>query len=260
MTQRAACAESVGILEAGPLAPHLAERYGSHSDFFRRFLRPQMPAAEFPSYRVYRDELPREPEAHDAWLVTGSSHGVYDDLAWIAPLKAFVRRAAEARPVVGICFGHQLVAEAFGGRVEKARQGWGIGVHSYAVARRESWMQPALASVSLIASHQDQVVTPPAGATVLGGSDFCPIGLLRIADNVLSIQTHPEMPKDYSRDLYDSRRERIGGAAADAAIASLAGPTDEAAVARWIATFITERVAARRAIGRPAAEAARPLI
>lgn len=233
---------SVGILEAGPLAPALAERYGSHTAFFRAYLGPAAHDMLFPSYRVYQGELPASVAAHDAYLITGSRYSVYDPFDWIAPLKDFVRQAAVARPVVGICFGHQLVAEAFGGRVSKAEQGWGVGVHRYRLAHRAGFMHPALDEVALIASHQDQVVAAPPGALVLGGSDFCPVGALQIGDNVFSIQLHPEMQRDYGHDLYEMRRAMIGSEQIDAAQASLNQPNDADAVRDWILRFIRDRV------------------
>ena len=180
---------SVGILEAGPLAPALAERYGSHTAFFRAYLGPAAADMAFPSYRVYLDEFPASAHAHDAFLVTGSRYSVYDPLAWIPRLKSLVVEAAERGPVVGICFGHQLVAEAFGGRVQKAAQGWGIGVHRYRLAQHADYMSPALDEVALIASHQDQVVIVPRDAAVLAGSAFCPVGAMQIGRNVFSNST-----------------------------------------------------------------------
>lgn len=236
---------SVAILEAGPLAPHLAERYGSHTEFFRAYLGPHAADMTFPNYRVYLDEFPDRADAHDAFLVTGSRYSVYDRFEWIGRLKELVRAAAETRPVVGICFGHQLVAEAFGGRVEKAAQGWGVGVHRYRFARRADFMTPEREEVALIASHQDQVVVVPREAEVLAGSEFCPVGAMQIGRNVFSIQLHPEMQRGYSRALYEMRRELIGSHKIDAALASLAEPNDADAVRDWILAFIRER--ARRA-------------
>lgn len=235
---------TIGLLEAGPLAPALAPRFGSHSQFFRTYLGSRGPDIAFASYRVFLDEFPGSPTQHDAFLVTGSKYSVYDPLPWIGRLKSFVHAAAATRPVVGICFGHQLVAEAFGGRVRKAEQGWGVGVHRYTVSRRPTWMQPVREEIALIASHQDQVVQPPPGAQVLAGNSFCPIGAMQIGRNVISLQMHPEMQAEYGRALYDMRREVIGSERIDAAVASLAQPTDADAVAEWILGFIRARAPA----------------
>jgi len=192
---------------------------------------------ELRSYLCYDGEFPGQADECDGWLITGAAASVYDGDAWIALLEAFVRTAAETRPVVGICFGHQLIAQAFGGRVEKA-SGWGVGVHRHEVRVQVDWMLPAMQSLSLLASHQDQVVTPPPGAEVLGGSDFCPIGVMTIGRNVLSIQNHPELTRDFASELLRVRRGIVGPATADTALASMATPTDETAAAAWILNFL----------------------
>ncbi|MGH6814807.1 MAG: glutamine amidotransferase-related protein [Hyphomicrobiaceae bacterium] len=229
---------TIGILEAGPVERSFDARYRSQSDFFLACLGPHAPDVGFESYPVYEGALPPAPQTCDGYLITGSRYSVYDPLPWIAPLKDFVKTAAEDRPVVGVCFGHQLVAEIFGGRVAKSERGWGVGVHRYAVAGTEWWMAPPLQDMSLIVSHQDQVIEPPPGAAVLGGSPFCPIGMMRIGANVLSLQPHPEAPRDYCAKLFAGRRQRIGNGPVDSAIASLARRTDDDTVARWLLRFL----------------------
>ncbi|MDP7548999.1 MAG: gamma-glutamyl-gamma-aminobutyrate hydrolase family protein [Alphaproteobacteria bacterium] len=229
---------TIGILEGGAVAPEFSAHLTSFTDSFRNFLAPGGAGPLLRPYRCYAGEFPQRGDACDGWLITGSAASVYDGDDWIAQLEAFTRTAAEKRPVVGICFGHQLVAQAFGGTVAKA-PGWGIGVHLHNMTHRTEWMHPPLASLSLLASHQDQVVTPPPGAQVLGGSDFCPIGVMTVGPNVLCIQNHPEMTREFAAELYDSRRDRMGSDTVDTALASLNQPTDEAATAAWILDFLS---------------------
>jgi GMP synthase (glutamine-hydrolysing) len=229
---------TIGILEAGPVNPVLRERHGGHGDFFRAWLGPRAPDTAFPIWKAYEGALPEAPESCDAYLVTGSRFSTYDPLPWIAPLKAFIREAAETRPVVGICFGHQIIAEAFGGRIEKSERGWGIGVHRYRLLEEQPWMSPALETISLIVSHQDQVVEPPPEARVLASSEFCPIAMMQIGENVLTLQAHPEATVAYSSELYAGRRESLGAVATDAAIESLSLARDEEPVARWLLAFL----------------------
>ena len=181
---------NIGILEGGAVAEEYQHHLLTFTDAFRQFLALDERDSVLHPYACYAGAFPDGPEAHDGWLITGSAASVYDGDAWIADLEAFVRAAAETRPVVGICFGHQLVAQAFGGSVNKAH-GWGVGVHDHEVRVQADWMRPTLDSISLLASHQDQVQSPPPGAEVLGGSDFCPIGLMTIGDNVMTIPKPP---------------------------------------------------------------------
>src|SRR5699024_9937248 len=134
LTIRGGIGMRLGILETGKVNAALEDRHGAYPDMFARLYRAADPSIEMRSWSVVEGELPAAPEECDAWLITGSRHGVYDELPWIEGLKDFLRRARAARvPIIGICFGHQIMAEAFGGRAEKSAKGWGIGVQEYAV-------------------------------------------------------------------------------------------------------------------------------
>ena len=233
---------TIGILEAGANRPELAQRYGSYVDFFESYFGKHNPNIEFKAYPVFAGEMPPSIEDSDAYVITGSRDSTYDDHPWIADLKSFVRRAADRRPILGICFGHQLIADAFGGVVAKSPKGWGIGVHHYDVYQAQAWMRPAREDFSLLVSHQDQVITPPPGATVLAGSDFCPIGMMALGETVATLQSHPEMSKPFVTDLYEARRAQIGSDTVDAALRSLNDRTQEDEMAMWLLGFLTAGV------------------
>src|SRR5690606_28142769 len=128
----------------------------------------------FTTYETFRNGALPKPADFDGLLITGSPAGVYEDHVWIAPLEHLVRETAKAgKPQVGICFGHQLMAKAFGGEVRKSDKGWGVGVHHYDVTADTPWMAPMQGKISCAVSHQDQVIAPPPGAKVIAGSDFC---------------------------------------------------------------------------------------
>jgi GMP synthase-like glutamine amidotransferase len=226
-----AAAMNLAILETGKPPEALIPRFGRYPAMLERLLE-----LESTSYDVAVGEFPKDPAAHEAYLITGSPAGVYDDLPWIEPLAAFLRSAKGRAKLVGICFGHQIMAEAFGGHVEKSDKGWGVGLHNYPVVRREPWMDEA-SIVSVPASHQDQVVLQPPNTEVLASSVFTPYAALAWRDQpAISFQFHPEFPPGFAEALIESRRDRIVDA--DRAIASLARPNDTARVGGWIRRFL----------------------
>lgn len=225
----------VAILCTGAPPPELAPHFGDYGAMFERLLGPGFVPRV---YEAAAGELPPAPDAHAAILVTGSAAGVYEPLPWIAPLLGFVREAKGHTKLVGICFGHQAMAEALGGRVEKSERGWGIGLQDYELWKHARWMGEAPPGrIAIPVSHQDQVVVPPPGARVLAGNAFTPFGLLEWEDgDAVSMQFHPEFEPEYAQALIEHRRARVPDP--DAAIASLERPNDRALVAEWIRRFV----------------------
>jgi len=224
------------VLETGAPPPGLAEQFGDYPGMFRRLLGE---GYDWRSYDVRAGNWPASADACDAYIITGSSAGVYDPEPWIPDLMAFLRQAKGRSGLIGVCFGHQAMAQAFGGRVIKSPKGWGIGLHAYDVIRTEAWMDP-VARVSMPASHQDQVVELPPGAEIVGGSAFTPYGMLEYpGHSAISIQLHPEFDPAYAEALIENRRgTRYPDAQADAAVASLHQPNDNALIGAWIGRFL----------------------
>src|SRR4051794_20137775 len=158
----------LAILETGRPPGNLPERFGDYPAMFGRMLGSGF---EIEGFDVAAGQLPSGGN-HDACLITGSPAGVYEALPWIAGLLDFIRSAAD-RKMVGICFGHQAMAEALGGKVEKSHRGWGAGLHHYRVDRTEPWMD-SQAAIAAPASHQDQVVVQPPHTETVASSDFTP--------------------------------------------------------------------------------------
>jgi len=221
----------IAVLETGvPPAP-LADQFGSYPDMFAELLGPGF---ELQTFDVQAGELP-DPGAHQAVLITGSPAGVYDPYPWIAPLQEFIRSAADAK-MVGVCFGHQVMAEALGGHVEKSDKGWGAGLHRYEIVHAEPWLNGER-QVAVPASHQDQVVRQPPNTEVVARSDFTPFAALAWQDRpAISFQFHPEFSPGYAKALIEKRYDKVNDP--DAAIASLDRPNDNAIVGGWIRRFL----------------------
>ena len=226
----------IGILETGVPPRDLQAQFGQYGAMFEHLLGER--AFDWALYDVRAGTLPARPEDCDGYLITGAAAGVYDPLPWIGETERFLQNAKGKAALVGVCFGHQLMAQAFGGKVIKSPKGWGVGLHRYEVIHRRPWMDAAT-SFAAAASHQDQVVEAPPATTVLAGSDFTPFGMLAWDDQpAISIQLHPEFEPAYAQALIEARRGRYGEARADAAVASLEGPDDRARLGRWIGAFL----------------------
>lgn len=220
----------VGILECGVPPADVVARHGNFADAVRAML-----GRDATVFAAMQGELPATAAACDAYVVTGSPAGVMDDLPWIPPLLDFLRAARGRARLVGLCFGHQAMAAAFGGRVEKAAQGWGLGLHAYDVLHRAPWMDDAT-GIRAPAFHQDQVVEAPPGARVTLASDFTPLAGLDYGDAV-SFQCHPEFTVPYALALTEALRPKLGELT-EPALASYDAPDDVARVQRWIARFL----------------------
>ena len=226
----------VAILETGRPPGTLAEQFGTYPDMFARLLGAGF---EIEIFDVQAGALP-EANMHAAYLITGSPAGVYDPLPWIDPLQRFIRSAGDSK-MIGICFGHQVMAEALGGHVEKSDKGWGAGLHRYAIVRSEPWIDSA-ATIAAPASHQDQVVVQPPNTDVVAASDFTPLAALAWTDRpAISFQFHPEFSPAFAKALIAQRFDTVSDP--DAAIASLDAPNDNARVGQWIRNFLNGETA-----------------
>ncbi len=191
----------IGILQAGRSPDSLISAHGDYHEMFVQLLSGH--GFEFVHYPVLDNQFPLIIDECDAWLITGSKFGAYEKHSWIPPLEALIREIyAAAIPLVGICFGHQIMAQALGGRVEKYNAGWGLGLQSYQRTGSDQ-------KLNLLAWHQDQVVVKPADAEVVAYSDFCQFAVLRYKDHAFSVQAHPEFRQDFVRDLFEVRKNLL---------------------------------------------------
>ncbi|CAN6237325.1 unnamed protein product [Urochloa humidicola] len=165
-------------------------------------------------FRVIAGEFPAAEDlaSYDGFVVSGSPHDAYADEPWIRRLCALIRtlHAMEKR-VLGICFGHQVLCRALGGRIGKARNGWDVGV------KKVTFVQDCVkglgflggvdmelpSSASLIEVHQDEVWEVPPGATVVASSEKTRVEVFAVGELALGVQGHPEYTTDILHNLID---------------------------------------------------------
>lgn len=213
----------LGILLCDDHYPDAIAQYGHYDDAFKRMFADSAITA-FESFRCFESEFPDAPSRCDIWLVTGSKWGVYDTDPWIETLRTFIQSChQQKRAMIGVCFGHQLLHHALGGKVEKSDKGWGMGVYPVgATGSLPAYATPLPRQLHLIACHQDQVISPAPGFSIIAGSDFCPVAISHLDEHILTLQCHPEFTPDFLAQLIERLREKAGDTVIDRAIATLA--------------------------------------
>ncbi len=229
----------IGILQCDDVQPQLQPEHGNYPAMFKTLFHAIDPTINFAVYRVIDSELPAHIDECDSWLITGSQYSVYDKLEWIPLLEDFIRDLYHnKKKLVGICFGHQLMAQALGGKVEKSDKGWRVGVSENQIIEKREWMTPDKKDIAILVSHQDQVTALPEDTAALAASDFCPFYILQYSSHFLSIQGHPEFTKKYSKDLMISRKDRIPANRIKAGIESLRKAINGELLTKWCLRFL----------------------
>lgn len=231
------------IIQTGDVPLPLRGQFGPYRKMFETMFDGTGHGFTYQTVAVSDGEAFPDLDAVDGIVITGSAAGVYEDHVWLDPLRAFIRGAyGRATPMLGVCFGHQVMADALGGDVRKSEKGWGLGRHTYRVTARPGFMHTAPGALAIACSHQDQVMTPPAEAEVILASDFTPnAGLAYRNGAALSFQPHPEFADDYTVALAELRRGKAPDNVVETAITSIATPSHSADVAGYIGQFFKGR-------------------
>ena len=224
---------TIGILQTGRPPAALRAQWGTYGDMIRAMLGRDR---TYRSYDVQAGELPADPAECSAYVITGSSAGVHDNLPWIPPFLGFLRRVRSRAKLVGIGFGHQAMAEAFGGEVAKSPQGWAVGMRRYEIVGPPPGQREPL-GFAVPAFHQDQVVALPPGARVLAASASTPLAAIGYDDDTVSVQGHPEFSPAFCAALIEAERDAYGPLAGPALL-SLLQPDDGGRAADWLRRFV----------------------
>ena len=231
----------IGILATGLTSDSLLPTFGSYGDMFVTLLKAQDACFEFEVFEVCSNQFPTSVDLCDAWLITGSKSNVDEQSPWMIWLSDFIREIdAQQRALIGICFGHQIIAQALGGQVACFDGGWGVGIHRYQRVGHDQVIPIDLTSFAICAMHQYQVVAKPARARVFARSTFCENAGLFYDQHILTLQGHPEFNKAYEVALIEMfKGDPIPDALSEQGLISVEQETlDAAVVMGWITDFI----------------------
>ncbi len=233
----------VAILICDDVLERFQPRFGNYPAMIRQMFAFADGPFEFTDFDCREGHYPGDIHDYDFYITTGSKASVYDDETWIHDLIKFVRHLdCHQKKLIGICFGHQIIAMARRGMVEKSPRGWGIGVAVNRVVASPDWMRQKKSQLNIIVSHRDQITTLPEDALVIAESDFCPFFMVQWNSHFLSIQGHPEWRREYASSLTNNRRAIIPPERVEAGLDSLSIAPDSRLFSRWILDFVAHPV------------------
>ena len=229
----------IGILNSDTVQIDGAMEFGQYPEMFSKIFWTVDPNIQFQTYEVQFNNYPLDVDECDAYLITGSKASSYDNDQWIDDLKKFIQRLDKnKKKLIGICFGHQIIAEALGGSVRHSPNGWHAGVDSISLNNNAYNYGEEGKKYNLVFSHQDEVQTLPHNATLIAGSETCPNGMFLIENHIFCTQGHIELDKKFARMIYDFRKNQIGNHKHQHACETLTMQTDEHEIVESLLKFL----------------------
>jgi len=229
----------IGILNSDTVQIDGAAEFGQYPEMFSKVFWTVDPNIQFKTYEVQYNDYPQDINECDAYLITGSKASCYDNVQWIHALKQFIKALHKnKKKLIGVCFGHQIIAEALGGSVRKSPSGWHAGVDSISLNNDALEYGDQGKKYNLVFSHQDEVKRLPRNATLIAESASCPIGMFLIENHIFCTQGHIELDKKFARMIYDFRKKQIGDSKHQHACETLDMQTDEHEIAKSLLEFL----------------------
>ena len=241
----------LGILLCDHVQEQLQGEFGDYPLMFKDLLHQIDSTLEIEIFEVIAGQFPTDINQCDVYMTSGSRWGVTDGLEWVDKLSDFICELYVAKKgFVGICFGHQLLAQALGGEVKKSDKGWGIGIAFSELVAQKDWMEPHQTTLDLVVSHQDQISRLPQDSQVLLSNSFCPYAMVQVGEHFLGIQGHPEFSRGYSLALMNSRKDRIPSDIITHGTETLEQQTDDLVATRWILNFLEQTITTTKTTGK----------
>ncbi len=233
----------IGILDADHLSDSVIRKYGCYADTFIRLLSPLQSklaqSVSFQRYAIFNLEFPESANECDVYIITGSQYSTYENIEWINKLEKFIQQLhIHKKKLIGICFGHQIIAQSLGGKVEKNTKGWELGITTTHLTHTCAWMKPERNFFFIIVSHQDHVTKLPDNAINFCETNLCPYSGFYIDNHILTFQGHPEFIKDYVKLIIKLQANNLSKEQRQIARASLQQSDDHLLIAHWIINFI----------------------